>query len=127
MNLIVDQIIEIAHYRTVRNYSVRLYDVYFKDRKNLPSYNIDKNQYDLIITENYQSIYDTILNIKNKVNNYATFDSNRNDVKFNQTINDLDGNNKVIKGEIITANKISNNPKGRNYMNILIADMNKLY
>ena len=127
MNLIVDQIIEIAHYRTVRNYSVRLYDVYFINRNNLPINNIDKKQYDIIITENYQSIYDTILDIKNKVNNYATFDSNRSNIKFNQTINDLDGDNKVTKGEIITANKISNNPKGRNYMNILIADMNKLY
>ena len=127
LNLLVDQIIEISHYKTVRNYSTRLYDVYFINRNFLPKDNIDKNQYDIIITENYQGIYDTILAIKNKVNNYATFDSERENIKFNQNINDLDGNNKVTKGEIITANKISNNPIGRNYMNILINDMNKLY
>ena len=67
-----------------------------------------------------------ILNIQSRVNNYTTFDSNRDNIKFNQNITNLSDNNKT-KQELITAAKISNDPIGRNYKNILVECMNKLY
>ena len=120
------ELILIDHYSTVRNYSVRLYDVYFRNRNALPDTNIKLQQYSIIKAINYQGIYDSILQIQNRVNNYASFDSNRLNVKFNKTIDNFAGNNKPTRGEIITQDKISNNPIGRNYMNICIECMNKL-
>lgn len=116
----------IDHYLTVRNYSVRLYDVYFINRNNLPNTNIVLQKGSIIKAENYQGIYDSILQIQNKVNDYATFDNDRTNVKFNKNIDNFAGNNKPTRGEIITQDKISNNPIGRNYMNICIECMNKL-
>lgn len=121
-----DEKILLSHYTTVRNYSVRLYDVYFVNRNNLPSTNKELPSQSIIKAENYQGIYDSILQIQNKVNGYANFDNNRQNVKFNKNIDNFAGNNKPVRGEIITKDKISNNPIGRNYMNICIECMNKL-
>ena len=78
------------------------------------------------MAENYQGIYNTILQIQNRVNGYTDFDDNRQNVKFNKNIDNFAGSNKPVRGEIITKDKISNNPIGRNYMNICIECMNKL-
>jgi len=121
-----NELVLLRHYTTVRNYSVRLYDVYFASRSALPSTNKELPAESIIKAENYQGIYDSILQIQNKVNNYAVFDSDRNNVKFNKDIDNFAGNNKPTRGEIITQDKISNNPIGRNYMNICIECMNKL-
>ena len=121
-----DELVLLRHYTTVRNYSVRLYDVYFASRSALPSTNKELPAESIIKAENYQGIYDSILQIQNKVNNYAVFDNDRNNVKFNKDIDNFAGNNKPTRGEIITQDKISNNPIGRNYMNICIECMNKL-
>lgn len=120
------ELVLINHYTTVRNYSIRLYDVYFINRNNLPGTNKELTQGSIIKAENYQGIYDSILQIQNRVNNYATFDNDRINVSFNRVIDNFDGNNKPIRGEIITQDKISNDPIGRNYMNICIECMNKL-
>ena len=112
---------------TVRNGSLRLYDVYFINRNSLPTNNVDKEIGDIILANNYKAIYDTIKNIQAKVNDYAIFDSDKNDVKFDQTIDNFEDPDQPVKGEIITADKISNDPIGRNYMNICIESMNKLY
>ena len=124
----------LSHYNTVQKYSVRLYDVYFKNRNNLPNTNValikdpnDPSKDPIIKANNYQGIYDTILQIQNKVNNYAICDSDRTNVRFNKDINNFKDNDKPKKGEIITQDKIQNVPVvGRNYMNICIECMNKL-
>ena len=123
----------LTHYNTVQGYSIRLYDVYFKNRNNIPSTNRaltkdpnDPSKDPIIMAENYQGIYNTILQIQNRVNGYTDFDDNRQNVKFNKNIDNFAGSNKPVRGEIITKDKISNNPIGRNYMNICIECMNKL-
>lgn len=116
----------ISHYKIVQQASVRLYDVYFTNRNTLPSTNKDLIQYSIIRAENYQGIYDSILQIQNKVNNYAIFDSDRLNVKFNKNIDNFADDKKPVRGEIITQDKISNVPIGRNYLNICIECMNKL-
>ena len=50
---------------------------------------------------------------------------NNTNVSFTQTINDLTNN--PPKQEFITAEKTPSSIAGRNYKNILIDDMNKLY
>jgi len=66
------------------------------------------------------------LQIQNKVNNYAIFDLDRSNVKFNKNIDNFANDKKPVRGEIITQDKISNVPIGRNYLNICIECMNKL-
>lgn len=113
-----------THYKYVRNASVRLHSVY--PIKTLPINNVDQNKGDVIYAKHYQGIYDTILQIQTEVNNWARFDSNRNNVKFNQTINEMSGSNNP-KQDFITAVKDDRpNREGRNYKNILIDCMNKL-
>ena len=121
-----DEPVLLNHYKMVRKYCIRLYNVYIKSLQNLPSTNIELFKDAIIKAENYQGIFDSILQIQSKVNNYAIFDIDKSNVKFNKDIDNLAGNNKPIRGEIITKDKISNNPLGRNYMNICIECMNKL-
>ena len=104
-----------------------MWEVYFnKNIESINSDNVERKQHDIIYAKDYQGIYNTILNIQSRVNNYTTFDSNRDNIKFNQNITNLSDNNKT-KQELITAAKISNDPIGRNYKNILVECMNKLY
>ena len=127
LDLQKEQIIYINHYSTIRKYSTQLWEVYFnKNIEAINSDNVERKQHDVIYARDYQGIYNTILNIQSRVNNYTTFDSNRDNIKFNQNITNLSDNNKT-KQELITAAKISNDPIGRNYKNILVECMNKLY
>lgn len=127
LDLQKEQTINISHYSTIRRYSVQLWEVYFnKAIESINNDNIERKQYDIIYAKDYQGIYNTILNIQSRVNNYTNFDSNRDNIKFNQNITSLSGNNKT-KQELITVSKISNDPIGRNYKNILVECMNKLY
>lgn len=127
LDLKKEQIIYIDHYSTIRKYSVQLWEVYFNKKiESINSDNIERKQHDIIYARDYQGIYNTILNIQSRVNNYTTFDNNRDNIKFNQSITNLSDNNKV-KQELITSAKISNDPIGRNYKNILVECMNKLY
>ena len=122
LSLNVGQTIEANHYKYVRNASVRLYNTYPIVSSGLNG-NIDQNVGDQIDYSEYQAIYTTILAIKSGVNNYCRYDNTN--VSFTQTINDLTNN--PPKQEFITAEKTSSSIAGRNYKNILIDDMNKLY
>lgn len=110
-----------SHYMTPRTASVRLYNVYPIDAQGLKN-NVAREVGDIIWYDDYKAIYNTILSIKNGVNNYCVYDNT--DVSFTLPINDLTDN--PPKQEYITAEKISTSPNGRNYMNILIDDMNDL-
>lgn len=122
-----------AHYNKMRNYSVRLWQVY--PLQQLESKNIlcepatdDSTKNDYIKQDNYAAIYNTILGIQNNVNSYAdSYDDNRQTCKFLQVIDKLSNDNSVTE-ELVTASKDPRpNISGRNYINILIECMNKLF
>lgn len=120
--------IMISHYTYVRDCSIRLWEVYHNNQKeSYDSNNISKSKGDIIYASNYEGIYNTILAIYNKVNDWCSYDSNRTGVKFTQTISNMSGTLVPKYDELITASKVSNEPAGRNYKNILIECMNKLY
>ena len=124
LNLIKGEPILVDSYNYVRTKSTELWEVY--PINSLPKDNVERDKYDIIYHNDYNGIYKTILQIQNDVNNWARFDDNRFNVKFNQTINYLSGSDNTKK-EIITANKDSRpSIQGRNYMNILIDCMNLL-
>lgn len=116
-----------SEYKTVRDYSIRLWNVYFKSTESYDSNNKAQSKGDIIYAKQYLGIYNTILAIQNRVNGWGSFDDNRSNVKFNQSITNLSGSLVPTKGELITAAKVSSEPVGRNYKNILIECMNKLY
>lgn len=113
-------------YNTVRNQSKQLYDAY--PINNLPANNIEATASSTVIQdEHFKAIYDTILGIQSGVNSWAVYDSTKSNIKFNQSITELNSPNQP-KVEYITAVKDPRpNPEGRNYMLILIDAMNKLY
>lgn len=124
LNLIKGEPILVDSYNYVRTKSTELWEVY--PISSLPKDNVERDKYDIIYHNDYNAIYKTILQIQNDVNNWARFDDNRFNVKFNQAINYLSGSDNTKK-EIITANKDSRpNIQGRNYINILIDCMNLL-
>lgn len=124
LNLIKGEPILVDSYNYVRTKSTDLWEVY--PINTLPKDNTDRNKYDIIYHNDYNGIYKTILQIQNDVNNWAKFDDNRFNVKFNQTIDYLSGSDNT-KQEIITADKdVRPTIQGRNYMNILIDCMNLL-
>lgn len=127
LNINKIDLIKIDHYKLVRGYSLQLFKVY-NDINSLNKDNILRSKNDIIYAMDYQGIYNTILNIQSKINNYTKYDSDRQNVRFNQSINALSEANAIKqKQDIVTANKISNNPVGKNAFNILIECMNKLY
>lgn len=109
-----------AQYSYVRNASVRLNKAY--PFKSLDSRNIAQNKGDQIDTSEYAGIYQTIKDIQNGVNGYCTYDNTN--IKLNQTIDDFTIN--PPKVELITADD-NVSDIGRNYKNLLVDDMNKLY
>ena len=114
-----------THYNTMRNYSKRLYDVYPISSLNSNNKSIVRG--DIIKYNNYTAIYQTIKNIQSDVNSYATFDSNRQNVKFNQIINTFDNPNQPTQEFITALDNAKPNIQGRNYINLLIECMLKLY
>ena len=114
-----------THYNTMRNYSKRLYDVYPISNLNVDNKTI--NQGDIIKYDNYSAIYKTIKNIQYDVNNYASFDSNRKNVKFSQTINEFDEPNQPAQEYITALDNMKPALQGRNYISLLIECMYKLY
>lgn len=107
-----------THYDYVHQASKRLNSVY--PITAVHSDNIYKNVGSQIDTKEYNGISSTIRAIQTNINNYCTYDNTN--IKLNNTISALNG----VK-EFITANDIDNTISGRNYMNILVDDMNKLY
>lgn len=73
----------------------------------------------------YNLIYKAIVDIKKQVNNYATFDSSKQAVKFD-VVNSLTENFTPVE-ELVTAQANENNsPNGRNYMKIIYDRLNLL-
>ena len=119
LNLTSGQEIELSHYDYVRNASVRLHDTY--PIYTLNSNNVSQKVGDQIDYKEYDGMITDILNIQKGVNEYCSYDQDRNDIKFQNTINTLNG-----EQEYITAELDGTEIDGRNYMNILINEMNKL-
>ena len=119
LNLTSGQEIELSHYDYVRNASVRLHDTY--PIYTLNSNNVSQKVGDQIDYKEYDGMITDILNIQKGVNGYCSYDQDRNDIKFQNTINTLNG-----EQEYITAELDGTEIDGRNYMNILINEMNKL-
>lgn len=114
-----------SHFNQMRNWSIRLYNVYPIEPLDTNNKTISKR--DKILRTQYSSIYNTILSIQSGVNTYAVYDEDRQNVKFNQLINDFDEPNN-IKQELVTGEADPRpNPNGRNYITILVQCMNKLY
>lgn len=112
------------HFNRMRNWSIRLYNVY--PINSLSNGNITVNIDDIIYKDIYDVVYNTVLGIQTGVNNWAVFDANRSNVKFNQNIYELSGDNKV-KVEVITALPNNASENGRNYIKLIVDCMNKLY
>lgn len=128
LDINIEDKITISQYTIVRDYSTRLWEVYHdKKKESYDSNNKEKVKGDIIYAINYQGIYNTILAIYNKVNKWCTYDSNRSNVNFTQEITNMSGTLVPKYDELITASKVSTEPTGRNYKNILIECMNKLY
>lgn len=119
LNLTSGQEIELSHYDYVRNASVRLHDTY--PIYTLNSNNVSQKVGDQIDYKEYDGMITDILNIQKGVNEYCSYDQDRNAIKFKNTINTLNG-----EQEYITAELEGTEIDGRNYMNILINEMNKL-
>ena len=112
------------HFNRMRNWSIQLYNVYPINK--LSNQNIQVNKNEFILKDIYDVIYNTILGIQTEVNKWAVFDTNRSNVKFNQNIYELSGDNKV-KVEVITALPNNASENGRNYIKLIVDCMNKLY
>ena len=122
LNLIQNNIILATEYKTMRNYSVRLWNVYPINL--LDVNNIDRNKGDIIQQKHFNGIYNTILGIQSGINNYAVYD--KINCKMNESITKLTSPNNVTD-DIITASKdVRPLIQGRNYWNILIESMNYL-
>lgn len=124
-NLQKDMLVLDTHYKYVQQSSIRLYNTYPINK--LPVDNMDQNKGDIICAKHYQAIFDTILTIQNGVNNWARYDTGKDKCKFEQTIDKFSGTNKATTDIITAQDDERPTRKGRNYFNILIECMNKLY
>lgn len=125
LDLQQDMLVLDTHYKYVQQGSIRLYNTY--PINTLPSDNIDQNNGDIIYAKHYQAIFETILAIQDGVNEWARYDEGKEKCQFQQTIDKFSGTN-VTTNDIITAiDDDRPTRQGRNYKNILIECMNKLY
>lgn len=126
-DITVGGIIRASHYNTIRDYSERLRSVY-NPLATEDTTNTQVQIEDIIDHTKYLKIYNTIKRIQTSVNNYATFDEDRQDVKFNQTISLLDEpDDQPIRDEIITAERDLRPGSGRDYLLLLYDSMSLLY
>lgn len=124
-NLQKDMLVMGTHYKYVQRASIRLYNTY--PINILPTDNVDQNKGNIIYAKHYQAIFDTILNIQDGVNNWARYDTGKGKCKFQQTIDKFSGTNKATTDIITSQDDERPTRQGRNYFNILIECMNKLY
>ena len=113
-----------SHYMNPRTASVNCHGVY--PIHSLPANNLERSAGQKIEHKHYKAIYDTISQIKTDVNGYCTYD-NAN-VSFTRDITNFTTN--PPKVEYITAadtDSIKTANDGRNYMNLLVDDLNLLY
>lgn len=120
-----DMLVMATHYKYVQSSSIRLYNTY--PINVLPENNVDQNRGDIIYAKHFQAIFDTILTIQDGVNNWARYDEGKDKCKFQQTIDKFLGTNKATLDIITAQDDERPTRKGRNYFNILVECMNKLY
>lgn len=124
-------------FNSTRHDSNRLYNSYSHTIINDNTDTIMRTaEQDPIAAMEYKSVYDNVLAIQTIVNSYATFDNNRTDVKFKNTLtvfqspNDMPSLRNPKEYENITADlsktDTSQNIKGRNYRNMLVNIMDLL-
>lgn len=124
-NLEKGMIIKAEHYQKLHNWGLRLLQCYplrNKDDRDIDQVRGDFIEGSEIVPENgeYLGVYNTILNIRQGVNTYCTY--NRAPVKFNGIMPDL-----APKTEIITSKEVGKDKydtSGRNYINLLTRYMN---
>lgn len=121
----VDDYILESHFNRMRNWSKQLYDVY--PINPFPSDNKNVQQYDVIEQVNYPGIYNTILGIQSGINNYASYDSNKSHLKLNNLINCFESPNEVTDEYVTALADPRPNKAGRNYIQLMVDSMNKLY
>lgn len=109
-----------SHYKTIRDKSIEMRNAY--PIKTLDSRNITRVKGDIIGYSEYAGVYQTVKDIQTGINEYCTYDNI--DVSLKTTIKDLTDN--PPKKEIITAANTDTSKGGRNYVNIIIDDMNIL-
>ena len=114
-----------THYKHVQSSSIRLYNTY--PIKFLPTNNVDQDVGDVIYAKHYQAIFDTVLAIQDGVNTWARYDSGKDRCKFQQNIDEFSGSDKATKDLITAQDDERPTRQGRNYFNILVDCMNKLY
>ena len=114
-----------THYKYVQQASMRLYNTY--PINVLPVNNKDQNKGDIIYFKYHQAIFDTILTIQDGVNNWARYDTGKEKCKFQQTIDKFSGTNRATTDIITSQDDERPTRQGRNYFNILVECMNKLY
>lgn len=114
-----------THYKHVQSSSIRLYNTY--PIKSLPTNNVDQDVGDVIYAKHYQAIFDTVLAIQDGVNTWARYDSGKDRCKFQQNIDEFSGSDKATNDLITAQDDERPTRQGRNYFNILVDSMNKLY
>jgi hypothetical protein len=111
--------IKASHYQYMQQASVRLQKVY--PFKSVDSENVSQSSGDQIDYSEYNGIYNTLVAIKDGINDYCTY-SNAN-VKLQNAMTTISP--KVT--EFITAEDVDEDTGGRNYINIMIDNMNTMY
>ena len=122
IDLVPGDYIRQTHYAIIRNSSVSSFKVYPIVGDGL-NRNVNRQIGDEIRYEDFAGIYYTLTSIQNGVNGYCTYDNIA--VSFTRQLIDLTQN--PPKSEYITAANKSQYISGRNYINILIDDLNLLW
>lgn len=114
-----------SHYNDAKALINRVRNTYGVIWNSIPSDVVSRNTNILRTQFPYTNFYNIIVSTKYQVNNFGTFDSGRDDVKF-------DKSNLIIENftpvqEYVTASSNKNDsPNGRNYMKIVFDRCNKL-
>lgn len=116
------QEITAAHFTYVRGSSLRLRDVY--PINPLHFNDIAQSKGDSIDYKEYAGILYSLMGLQQGVNEYCTYDTNKDNIKFNQDITaPLSVPPRI---ELITAAEEPEQLPGRNYMKLLVEVMNLL-
>lgn len=113
-----------AHYNNGKAVVNRIKSTYSVSG-NVPG-DVTKNTTLILATQfNYNTLYSLLVDTKNTVNNYATFDSGRTNVKIDSN-NALETSFNPTQGEYISASANDTTVPGRNYIKILYERFTKL-
>ena len=114
-----------SHYNDAKALINRVRNTYGVIWNSIPSDVIADNTNILRTQFPYTNFYNIIVSTKYQVNNYGTFDSGRDSVKFDKN-NLLTENFTPVQEYITAASNETNSPNGRNYIKIVFDRCNKL-